>query len=102
MIWLKWLKEKLFKSKPTTTQPIRRYVDTSSIRIRILRLGWDLKEIPVKRLDQKTKLRLVNHWKITAFKGTKSIESVGTTIDDAMHNIGRSLGVIPLDSPKKT
>lgn len=75
-------------------------METSSIRIRLTKLGWDLKELPIKRVNSITKERKVALWKVVAYRGTRSIEATGNDIDDAMHNIGKMLGVIPLDSPK--
>jgi len=38
--------------------------------------------------------RTVYKWKIVAMKGESSCEVTGSTIEDAMKNIGETLGVI--------
>jgi hypothetical protein len=69
-------------------------MDTDTIRTRIIKLGWSLKELPVRKNHPDTSQRHIAHWKIIAFKGAKSIESTGATLDVAMENIGKALGVI--------
>lgn len=70
-------------------------MDSNSIRTRIKGLGWHLHEIPVRRNHPDIKERVIINWKIVAVKGEKSIEVGGSSIDEAMKNIGTSLGVIP-------
>jgi hypothetical protein len=67
---------------------VRRNVNSNSIRTRIQSLGWHLHELPRRSGES------VN-WKIVAVKGEKSVEVGGETFDEAMKNIGTSLGVIP-------
>lgn len=85
---MKWL-TKLFTKKKLIQSTKRKIVDTESIRVRVSKQGWSLKELLVRRRDP-TK----NQWRIIAFKGMQSVEASGTTIDDAMQNIGKILGVI--------
>lgn len=73
---------------------IRRKVDINSIRARIHGLGWRLLEVPIKRSHPDPAQRIVLRWKIVAIKGESSCEVTGTTIEDAMKNIGETLGVI--------
>ena len=70
-------------------------MDTQAIRNRIKTQGWQLRELPIQRTCPETQVKKVAQWKIIAFKGQKSVETSGTTIDDAIKNIGRTLGVIP-------
>jgi hypothetical protein len=69
-------------------------VDNESIRARINAQGWKLLEIPIKKNDPNNNKRIVVRWKIVASKGEKSLEVGGSTIDEAMKNIGMALGVI--------
>ena len=68
---------------------IRRIVDIDSIRARLTGLGWQLHELPIKKQNT------VARWKVIASKGEKSLEAGGTTLEEAMNNVGQSLGVIP-------
>lgn len=74
--------------------PKRRKVDNNAIRARLNAQGWKLLEIPIKKRDPKTKITQVLKWKVIATRVTKSVEVSGDTIDDALKNIGRMLGVI--------
>ena len=62
-------------------------MDSNSIRTRVQSLGWHLHELPRRSGES------VN-WKIVAVKGEKSVEVGGETFDEAMKNIGKTLGVI--------
>jgi hypothetical protein len=73
---------------------IRRKVDTNSIRARLNGLGWKLMELPIRKSDPDANQRTVVQWKIIAVKGEQSIELRGPTLDEAMTNVGRTLGVI--------
>jgi len=68
---------------------IRRKVDTDSIRARLNGLGWQLLELPIKKQNT------IARWRVVASKGEKSLEAGGQTLDEAMTNVGQSLGVIP-------
>lgn len=99
-----WL-TRLWERKPHTAEQIleqphnriRRKVDSNSIRARIKGLGWKMLEVPVKRSHPDPAQRTVIRWKIVATKGEQSCEVSGKTIDDALKNIGHTLGVIPKD-----
>lgn len=69
-------------------------MDTTAIRARIKTQGWTLKELPIRRTVPGSKEKQIAQWKIIAYKGEKSVETSGTTIDDAVKNIGITLGVI--------
>jgi hypothetical protein len=73
-------------------------VDTNSIRARIKTQGWSLREIPIRRTVPDSKEKQITQWKIIAFRGEKSVEISGSTIDVAIKNIGITLGVIPKGS----
>jgi hypothetical protein len=66
-------------------------VDTESIRVRLQTQGWHLLELPIKKQNT------VARWKVVASRGEKSLEAGGTTLEEAMTNVGQSLGVIPRD-----
>ena len=86
---------KFFKKKQQeTNKPRRKKVDNDSIRARIKSQGWNLLEIPIKRNDPKTNQTSVARWKVVATKGVKSFEVGGKNIDEALKNIGITLGVI--------
>lgn len=70
-------------------------MDSNSIKARITGLGWQLKEIPVKRSSPDVSERTILHYKVIAFKGERSLEATGTTLDEAVGAIGTQLGVIP-------
>ena len=80
---------------PELSKPIRRKVDTQAIRARIAVQGWSLREIPIKKNHPDPAQRKILQWKVTAVRNGRSIEVGGETIDDAMKNIGKTLGVIP-------
>jgi|694.fasta_scaffold22898_2 hypothetical protein len=73
---------------------VRKKVDNEAIRARIKAQGWNLLEIPIQQKDAKTNNRIVAKWKVIASKGDKSLEVGGSTIDEALKNIGITLGVI--------
>lgn len=75
-------------------KPIRRKVDTASIRTRVASIGWSLKEIPIINQNPITGERQIARWKLIAYKGVQSVEVGGENIDEAMKNIGKMLGVI--------
>lgn len=90
---LNWIKRK----KPITQEiliPKRRIVDNEAIRGRIQAQGWRLLEIPIKKNTPNKDERVVARWKIVASRGEKSIEVGGATIEEALANIGKTLGVI--------
>lgn len=70
-------------------------MDTNAIRSRIKGIGWQIKEIPVRRHNQKTHETYIAEWRLTAHNGSHSIQATGPDIDEAMKNIGKLLGVIP-------
>lgn len=73
-------------------------MDNEAIRARISAQGWKLLEIPIKKNDPVNNQRIIARWKIVASKGEKSLEVGGNTIDEALKNIGVTLGVINRES----
>jgi hypothetical protein len=73
---------------------IRRKVDINSIRARIQGLGWKILEVPIKHSNPDPAKRTIIKWKVVAIKGQSSCEVTGLTIEEAMKNIGETLGVI--------
>lgn len=85
--------------EPPPPQPVRRTVDTETIRLRLTSQGWRIIERPIKKSDPDPAKRLVVRWRLVALKGDKSLEISGSTIDDAMRNLGQTLGVVSKESP---
>lgn len=75
-------------------------VDNDAIRARLSAQGWMLLELPIRKNDPITKTCVVSRWKVVASKGEKSIEVGGTTIDEALRNIGITLGVVNQNNMK--
>lgn len=69
-------------------------MDTNSIRARIQGLGWKLLEVPIKKSNPDPSLRTILKWKVIATKGSNSCEVTGITIDEALKNLGTTLGAI--------
>lgn len=90
-IW-NWLRPK--KPQPIP-QPIRRIVDTQSIRNRIGSLGWQVREIPVRKSSSNPDERQVVSFRLIAGRGERSIEVTGKDINEAFKTLGMTLGVIP-------
>lgn len=74
---------------------IRIKMDTDSIKARILGLGWQIREIPVKKSSPDARERKILYYKVVALKGERSLEATGKTLDEAVGTIGAQLGVIP-------
>lgn len=72
----------------------RRKLDTNEIRNRLQTMGWETKELPIRRASKEHIVEVVR-WKLIGIKGEKSIEVAGSTLDEAMKNLGVSLGAIP-------
>lgn len=73
---------------------IRKNMDINSIRSRINQQGWQILEIPIKKNSPDPSLRIIARWKIVASKGSKTCEVGGLTIEEALKNLGVTLGVI--------
>jgi hypothetical protein len=82
------------KNKKINLVKKRKKVDNESIRLRIESLGWKLIEIPIKSKDPKNKKTFISKWKIIASRNDKSLEVGGKDINEALKNIGITLGVI--------
>lgn len=93
-IW-KWLTGWLSRKPQPIPQPIRRKVDTQSIRARIGSLGWQVREIPIRKSSPVPEERLIASWRLIAARGERSIEVSGPNIDEAFKTLGVTLGVIP-------
>jgi hypothetical protein len=93
--WVRgWFKPKQ-KLQPPPQQPVRRKVTTEQIRARLQGLGWTLMERPVCHSHPDPAKRTIGQWKLVANKAEKSYEIGGPTLDEAMQNLGKLLGVIP-------
>ncbi len=79
---------------PKITKPQRRKVDNDAIRCRIKAQGWNLLELPVRKNHPDSRQQVIVRWKIIASRGDKSLEVGGLTIDEALKNVGETLGVI--------
>lgn len=79
---------------PNIEPPPRRPVDTSVIRFRLKAQGWRLHEIPIRKNSPIPEERVISRWKLVAERNGKSVEAGGRTIDEAISNIGKALGVI--------
>ena len=91
---LSWIKRFCGRKQAPPVHPhnlIRRIVDTDSIRARLNGLGWRLIELPIKKEN------VVARWKVIAVRGEKSLEAGGLTLEEAMTNVGKSLGAISRD-----
>lgn len=73
-------------------------MNIDSIRARLKAQGWNLLEVPIKKRNQKTNQLFIASWKVVANKNDKSIEIRGNTIDQALNNIGKILGVVSKDN----
>lgn len=89
-----WRKNKVIV--PDHNKLRKKKVDNETIRARISTQGWKLLEIPIKKNNNNQ--TIVARWKIIASKEGKSIEVGGQTIEEALINIGKSLGVIARES----
>lgn len=94
----KWILDFWKPCEPKTLEHphnlIRKKVDINSIRARIKGLGWNLLEVPVKKSNPDPDKRTIMKWKLVAVKGQSSYEVTGTTLEEAMDSIGKTLGVI--------
>lgn len=90
---LEWIK-KLWKGKELSVlhphNRIRRKVDTESIKARLTGLGWSVNEFPVRSGQE------IRQWKVVAVKNDHSYQVTGKTLDEAIKNIGLTLGVVSL------
>jgi len=91
--WLSVLNPKQV-NLPNIEKPQRRKVDNDAIRCRIKAQGWNLLELPVRKNHPDSRQQIIVRWKIIASRGDKSLEVGGLTIDEALKNVGETLGVI--------
>lgn len=88
---LEWIK-KLWKGKePSVLHPhnrIRRKVDSATIKARLTGLGWSVNELPIRSGQE------IRQWKVVAVKNDHSYQVTGKTLDEAIKNIGLTLGVV--------
>jgi hypothetical protein len=67
----------------------RNYMDdVVTLRTKLKSAGWNVRELPVRSND------IVKSWKIIAAKGERTITIGGTTLDEALHNLARTVGVV--------
>ena len=63
-------------------------MDQNTIRQRLDKQGWKLRELPIKSGAT------VARWKLIAIKSDKSYEVTETTLQGALESMGKMLGVI--------
>lgn len=63
-------------------------VTMEDIRIRLQKLGWQIREIPIKSGST------IASWRIIASRGEKSISIDGPTLSESFNRIGLMLGAI--------
>lgn len=68
---------------------------TEQIRARLHGLGWSLYERPICHSNPDPAKRSISEWKLRANNAERSYEITGPTLDEAMQNLGKLLGVIP-------
>lgn len=67
----------------------RNYMDdVVDLRNKLRGAGWAVRELPIRSNDE------VKSWKIVAAKKDRTITMGGKTLDEALHNLARSLGVV--------
>ncbi len=97
-MWRAWVWARKLFNKPQepvkTIEPKRTKVDTPAIRARMATQGWKLLEVPIKRCSRIAEERQVIGWKIVGQKNGRSVEVSGTTLDEAIKTLGKTLGVI--------
>lgn len=93
-----WLQKIKTRKQSKVFVARRKKVNNESIRARIKAQGWSLLEVPIKQRDHKTNKPFIARWKIVATKNQRSIEVGGKNIDEALNNIGKTLGVISKDN----
>ena len=93
MTWWKFWERSLRKLHPHE-HPIRRIVDTNTIRTRLSHLGWAVKELPIRSKHAGAGAHEIIMWKLIAIKGERSLEISGRSLDEAMTSLGKSMGVI--------
>ena len=91
-MWKIW--EKFLRKPYPHEHPIRRTVDTNTIRTRLSHLGWAVKELPIRQKHAGAGPHEVVMWKLIAIKGERSLEVSGRSLDEAMLNLGQSMGVV--------
>jgi hypothetical protein len=69
-------------------------MEPNIIRQRLQAQGWQIRELPIRKNDPDPQKQVVAKWKLVAIKDQKSYEVGGATIEEAMENLGRLLGVI--------
>lgn len=69
-----------------------RMYKVEELRNKIQGAGWTLKELPIRSGGPEgAKIRA---WKMIAIKANRSIDLTGLTLDEAMTNVARTLGLI--------
>lgn len=69
-------------------------MDTNAIRERLKAQGWSVRELPIRKCNPDVKQQTIGRWKLIAIKGEKTLDVEGPTLDEAMKNLGATLGVI--------
>ena len=89
-----WKPRKAIQNLEHPHNRTRKTVDINSIRARIATQGWKLLEVPMKKNNPDPALRTILKWRVVASKGERTCEVTGKTIEDAIKNLGETLGVI--------
>jgi hypothetical protein len=63
------------------------------IEARLACIGWKTRQLPVSGGGLSD--RKIIRWKVIGFKGDKTIQVEGKTLEEAMNNLGRILGLVP-------
>ena len=69
-------------------------MEPNIVRQRLNAQGWQIRELPIRKNDPDPDKQVIARWKLVAIKGEKSYEVSGKTIEEAMENLGKILGVI--------
>jgi len=69
-------------------------MEPNIVRQRLNAQGWQIRELPIRKNDPDPEKQVIARWKLVAIKGEKSYEVSGKTIEEAMENLGKILGVI--------
>ena len=92
--WLNFFRKVQAKEPEHPHNRIRRTVDANTIRARLNGLGWQVIERPLKRSNPDPAKREIYQWRIIAIKNEHSYEVTGKDLNEAMLNMGKSLGVV--------
>lgn len=75
-------------SNPSSATERNYMDDVTTLREKLKSAGWSVREFPVRSND------IVKSWKLVAAKGQKSITIGGETLDGALLNLAKAVGVV--------